>query len=115
MAMSVRFCLLYDPLKWDFIPFKMKNISTGKRIVGMDIINDVMLRAKVLLHVWSYHFYDTTLSTDSNMTLMFSPIERIGNGAVWKFVKNHFANVKVFNFRALMTSHVNMCICRRPL
>ena len=26
------------------------------------------------------------------------PIERIGNGAVWKFVIYHVANVKVFNF-----------------
>ena len=27
---------------------------------------------EVLLHVWSNEFYDTTLSTDSNMTLAFS-------------------------------------------
>ena len=32
-----------------------------------------------------------------------------------KFVINHVANVKLFNFRALMTSLVNMCFCRRPL
>ena len=32
-----------------------------------------------------------------------------------EFMINHVANVKVFNFRALMTSHVNMCVCRRPL
>ena len=24
------------------------------------------LRAKVLLHVWSFNFYDTTLSTDNS-------------------------------------------------
>ena len=34
--------------------------------------------------------------------------------AMLEFVINHVANVKVFNFRALMTSHVNMCFCRRP-
>ena len=27
MTTSVKFCLLYDPLKWNFIAFKMKNIS----------------------------------------------------------------------------------------
>ena len=32
-----------------------------------------------------------------------------------EFVINHVANVKVFNFRALMTSAVNTCFCRRPL
>ena len=32
-------------------------------IVVMDVVNDVMYSAKVLLHVWSYHFYDMTLST----------------------------------------------------
>ena len=31
-----------------------------------------------------------------------------------EFVINHVANVKVFNFRALMTSHVNTCFFRRP-
>ena len=29
------------------------------------------------------------------------PIERIGNGPVWKFVINHVTNVKMFNFCAV--------------
>ena len=32
-----------------------------------------------------------------------------------EFVINHVANVEVLKFRALMTSYVNMCFCRRPL
>ena len=34
------------------------------------------VRAKVLLHVWSYDYYDMTLSTDSNMALTFSPLAK---------------------------------------
>ena len=41
MTSSVRFCLSYDRLKLDFIAFKMDNISTGKRIVDNDVVNDV--------------------------------------------------------------------------
>ena len=32
-------------------------------IVVTDVVNDVTYPAKVLLHVWSYDFYDMTLST----------------------------------------------------
>ena len=39
---SVRFCLSYDPLKLGFITFKMDNISRRKRIIDIDIVNDVM-------------------------------------------------------------------------
>ena len=39
--MSVRFYLLYDPLKWDFIAFKMNNISRRKYIADIDIVNDL--------------------------------------------------------------------------
>ena len=43
MTTSVRFCLSYDPLILDFIAFfKMGNISRRQRIVGMDVVNDVM-------------------------------------------------------------------------
>ena len=46
----------------NFITFIIDNISSSKRIVDTDIVYDV--RAKVLLHVWSYEFYDKTLSTE---------------------------------------------------
>ena len=41
MTTSVRFCLSYDPLKRDFIAFKMKIISIRKRIVETDVVSDV--------------------------------------------------------------------------
>ena len=41
MTMSVRFCLSYDPLKWHFIAFKMKNISRRKSNADLDFVNDV--------------------------------------------------------------------------
>ena len=47
--MSVRFCLSYNPLKSDFIAFKMDNISSRKHIVDMDVVNDVKsMRQSVL-------------------------------------------------------------------
>ena len=41
MTTRVRFCLPYDPLKHDFIAFKMNIISIGKCIVNIDVVNDV--------------------------------------------------------------------------
>ena len=40
MTTSVRFCLSYDRLKWDFIAFKMDIISL-KCTVDTDVVNDV--------------------------------------------------------------------------
>ena len=37
---SVRFCLSYDPLNWDFIAFKLNIISLRKRIFDMDFVNN---------------------------------------------------------------------------
>ena len=45
MTMSVKFCLSYEFLDWDFIAFKIAVISVRKRIVDTD------------------GFYDLTLST----------------------------------------------------
>ena len=41
MTTSVRFCLSYGPIKWDFIAFKMNITSIRKRIVDTDNVNDV--------------------------------------------------------------------------
>ena len=61
---SVRFCLSNDPLKRDFIAFKLNFISIRKRIGDTDVVSDVTCSGKVLLHVQSYDFYDTTLSAE---------------------------------------------------
>ena len=63
MIMSVRFCLSYDPLQWDFIAFKLNFISKENALLTQTFSMMLCLRAKVLLHVWSYDFYDTMLST----------------------------------------------------
>ena len=58
---SVRVCLLYDPKEWNLIVFKMNIISMRKHIVDIgDMLN---VCDKALLHVRSYDFYDTMLST----------------------------------------------------
>ena len=62
--MSVRFCLPYNPLKLDFNAFKLDNISRRKRIVDTDVVNDCTSTRQMLLHAWSYDFYDMTLSTE---------------------------------------------------
>ena len=41
MTTSVRFCLSFDSLKWDFIAFEMNINSVRKRIVDTDVVNDV--------------------------------------------------------------------------
>ena len=41
MTTSVRFCLSFDPLKWDFIALKINIISKGKRSVDSCVVNDV--------------------------------------------------------------------------
>ena len=53
MTTSVKFCLLYDPLKLDFIALKLDTISRGKRIVDTELSITLRLCAKVLLYVWS--------------------------------------------------------------
>ena len=62
MTMSVRFCLSYDPLKWDFIAFKNNIISLRKRIADMDVINDVTYTRQSVITRVSYDFYDMNKS-----------------------------------------------------
>ena len=60
MTTSVRFCLSYDPLKWDFIAFKMNVILIRKLIVDMNVVNDVTcMRQSVMTRV-VIRFYDMT-------------------------------------------------------
>ena len=63
MTTSVRFCLSYDCLKWDFIAFKVDIISIEKNNLVMDGIMTLRANNQVLCNVWSYDFYDTTLAT----------------------------------------------------
>ena len=52
MTTSVRFCLSYNSLKWNFIAFKMNISSIRKRIVDTDVVNDVTnMRQSVITRV----------------------------------------------------------------
>ena len=55
---SVRFCLSCDISEWDFIDYEMNIISKGKRIIDMEVVNDVTCTSQKLLHVWSYDLSD---------------------------------------------------------
>ena len=68
MTLSVRFCLSYDPLNWDFIALKMGNISRRKRIVDTNIVSDVTSMCQSVITRFSYNFYDMTLSTITGMS-----------------------------------------------
>ena len=66
MTTSVRFCLSCDPLKWDFIAYKMSISVISQHHVETDVVNDIMYMytRQNVIDVWSYDFYDTTLSTE---------------------------------------------------
>ena len=51
MTTSVRFCLSYDPFKWDFIAFKVNIISTRQRIVDTDVVCVTCTRQSVMTRV----------------------------------------------------------------
>ena len=44
----------------------MNIILLRKRTAETDVINGVCVRAKVLLHVWSYDCFGMTLSTENS-------------------------------------------------
>ena len=63
MTTSVRFCLSYDCFKWGFIALKDDIISIENNVVT-DSIMTLRASNQVLCKVWSYDFYDMTLSTE---------------------------------------------------
>ena len=79
LTMSVSSCnilfLLYF-FKWDSIPFKM-NIVSRKKHIDIFVIDEMTLHvhAKMLLHMWSYDFYDITRSLMKNMQRSYMKIE----------------------------------------
>ena len=56
--MSIRFCLSHVCFKWDFITLKVDIVS----VENVDTDGIITLRDKVLRNLWSYDFYDMTLS-----------------------------------------------------
>ena len=64
LTTSVRFCLSYDHLKWDFIAFKMNTFSKSKCIVVTDVVNGITCTRQSVITLWPYDFCDMTLSTE---------------------------------------------------
>ena len=64
MTTRVRFCLSYGPLKLGFNAFKLDNISRRNALLTQTLSMTLLIPATVLLHVWSYDFYYTMLSTE---------------------------------------------------
>ena len=64
MTTSVRFCLSYDCFKWGFIALKDDIYFNRKHNVVTDSIMTLRASNQVLCNVWSYDFYDMTLSTE---------------------------------------------------
>ena len=96
MTTSVRFCLSNDPLKWDFITFKMIIINIRNALLTQTLSMTLRLRAKVLLHVWSYDFYDynvihwiTATSYDKSQGSTENSFESLQKASRWtKSVSN---------------------------
>ena len=57
MTTSLRFCLSYDCLKWDFIALKVDITSAENNAVTNSIMT-LCTSNQVLRNVWSYGFYD---------------------------------------------------------
>ena len=51
MSTSVRFCLSYDPLKLDFIAFKMDHISEENALLTRALSVMLRVRASVITRV----------------------------------------------------------------
>ena len=64
MTISVGFYLSYDPLKRNFISIERIFFQYENTLLTRMLSITLHVYAKVLLHVWSYDFYDTTLSTE---------------------------------------------------
>ena len=67
MTTSVRVCLSYDALKMGFCCLQNEYYFNTKHYVDTNVVNDVTsTRQNVITRVlWSYDFYDMTLSTEN--------------------------------------------------
>ena len=63
MTTSLRFCLSYDWLKWDFNALKVDIISV-ENITLSRTVHGVPASYQMLCNVWSYDFYDMMLTAE---------------------------------------------------
>ena len=57
MTTSIKFCLSYDPIKCDFVAFKLSIISVSKRLLTQSLSIMLHVHTKMLVQVWSYEIY----------------------------------------------------------
>ena len=72
MTTSVRFCSSYGLKNGILSPSKSKLVQCENTVLTRTLSMTLRIRTKVLLHVWSYDFYDTTLSTEKQRRHMKS-------------------------------------------
>ena len=70
MTGRVRFFLSFDPLKWDFIVFKMNIISIRKHIADRDAVNDVNVFAPSCYYMSGHMIFMTKLFSLINSDVM---------------------------------------------
>ena len=72
--MSVRFCLSYDPLKWDFMAFKMNIISIRKYIADTDVVNDVTFLHRSFIPYVILRLFMTRCYPLNNSHVVMNPV-----------------------------------------
>ena len=100
MTTSARFCLSYDPLKYDFIAFKMSVISIRKRVVDTNVINDFTgWRPVVVGYKWwpfafctgNYVFVASQIRQFRKRKQKESPQNRLVKFPVWEAKDKQFS------------------------
>ena len=71
-SQSVRFCLSYDPLKWDSILFKIKHYFNKKTHCWYRYCQWQYMYVPKYYYTWSYNFYDTTFSIELKLRHMIN-------------------------------------------
>ena len=74
MIISVRFCLSYDPLKWDFMAFKMNIISIRKYIADTDVVNDVTFLYRSVIPCVVLRLFMTRCYLLNNSHVVINPV-----------------------------------------
>ena len=77
MTKSVRICLSYDPLNWDFITYKMNIISINNTLLIGMLSMTLCVGAKVILHV--YHMIFMTPCYPLNYSDIIKRFYKYGN------------------------------------
>ena len=95
MCKSERLYLSYDPLKLDFIAFKMDNISRRKRIADTDVVNDITCTRQSDITRVVIRFYD--MKTPSKPILTERSTHSIHKRFLTKYTNSKPKNSSFYN------------------